>query len=151
MEIRSYVTDDRTTCLSIFRSNVPTYLAASDEAEFARFLDDLRVEFWVVDIDGQIRACGGVAVYYPEPDMGTLCWGMVALKFQRQGIGTALLEFRMRLVAARHPTIRRLRVNTTQVVQAFYERHGFSAIHVEPDRYGSGLDHVVMDRVVPLM
>ena len=148
MHIRKYATDDRTTCLSIFRSNVPTYFAASDEEKFAQFLDDPRVKFWVVDMGGQIRACGGLAVYYPKPEMATLCWGMVARNFQRQGIGRALLEFRMKLVTARHPTIRRLRVNTTQVVQAFYERHGFGAVHVEPDRYGSGFDHVMMDRVV---
>ena len=148
MQIRSYSTDDRTTCLSIFRTNVPTYFAASDEVEFARFLDDLPAEFWVVHMDGQIRACGGIAMYYPEPDIATLCWGMVALNFQRQGVGKALLEFRVGLVATQHPTITRLRVNTTQVVKVFYERHSFAAVRVEPGRYGPGLDHVVMDRAV---
>ena len=95
-----------------------------------------------------IRACGGIATYHPEPDIATLCWGMVALNSQRQGIGKALLEFRVRLVATQHPTITRLRVNTTQVVKVFYERHSFAAVRVEPGRYGPGLDHVVMDRAV---
>ena len=148
MQIRSYAPGDRTACLDILRSNVPAYFAASDEVEFARFLDELRAKFWVVDADGQIRACGGLAAHYPEPDMATLCWGMVALNFQRQGIGKALLEFRMRIVATQYPAITRLRINTTQVVRAFYEHHGFAAVRVAPGGYGPGLDHVVMDRGV---
>jgi GNAT superfamily N-acetyltransferase len=148
MQIRTYLPDDRTACLNVFRSNVPAYFAASDEAEFARFLDDLQAKYWVVDVDGQIRACGGLALYYPERDMATLCWGMVARNFQRQGIGKVLLEFRMGVVATQSPSITRLRINTTQVVQVFYERRGFAAVRVEPGGYGPELDHVVMDRVV---
>src|SRR5208337_2424314 len=39
MQIRSYAPADREICLKIFRSNVPGYFAASEEPEFARFLD----------------------------------------------------------------------------------------------------------------
>ena len=144
VQIRIYTPDDRTACLNIFRSNVPTYFAASDEMEFAPFIDDVRERFWVIDVDGQVRACGGLAVCYPEPEIATLCWGMVAQNLQRQGIGKALLEFRMREIATQWPSIRRVRITTTQVVQVFYERQGFAAVYVEPGGYGPGLDRVVM-------
>ena len=129
MQIPSYSTDDRATCLSIFRTNVPTYFVASDEVEFARFLDDLPAQFWVVHMDGQIRACGGIATYHPEPDIATLCWGMVALNSQRQGIGKALLDF----TKAQLPTGFWLRTNIeNDGARRFYMREGLAHVEDKP-------------------
>jgi len=149
MQIRTYATADHETCLKIFRSNVPTYFAASDEPEFERFLDGQIGPLWVVVDNGVIVACGGVALDHPEAGIATLCWGMVAADKHRHGIGSALLQHRINYVAAEQPATRLLRANTTQLAQGFFERHGFAAAQVVTGGYGAGLDHVVMDRLNP--
>jgi ribosomal-protein-alanine N-acetyltransferase len=147
MRIRPYATADRETCLKIFRGNVPTYFAASDESQLANFLDGQMGHLWVVVHDAGVVACGGVALDHPETGIATLCWGMVAADKHRHGIGSALLHHRIEYVAAEQPATRLLRINTTQLAQGFYERHGFVAVKVVADGYGVGLDHVVMDRL----
>lgn len=149
MQIRPYVTADREPCLKIFRGNVPIYFAASDEAQFANFLDDQIGPYWVVVDDGGIVACGGVALDHPEAGIATLCWGMVAADKHRHGIGSALLQQRIDHIAAEQPATRLLRANTTQLAQSFFERHGFVSVQVVTDGYGAGLNHVVMDRLNP--
>jgi ribosomal protein S18 acetylase RimI-like enzyme len=149
MQIRSYAPADREICLKIFRSNVPGYFAASDEPEFARFLDGKIGSLWVVVDNGVIVACGGVALEHPEAGIGTLCWGVVAADKHRHGIGSALLQHRINYVATEQPATRLLRVNTTQLAQGFFERHGFAAMQVVAGGYGAGLDRVVMNRLNP--
>jgi ribosomal protein S18 acetylase RimI-like enzyme len=148
MQIALYEIKNRAACLRLFRSNMPTYFAASDEMPFAQFLDELAVPFWVIKNRGKVCACGGIAINHPEPKIATLCWGIVASTAHRRGIGSAMLDFRIRTIATEHPSITRVRINTTQLVQAFYERHAFVAVHVDLDGYGSGLNRVVMDRVL---
>jgi len=126
---------------------VPTYFAASDEAEFERFLDRQIGPLWVVADNGFIVACGGVALRHPEADIATLCWGVVAADKHRHGIGSALLQHRINYVAAERPATWLVRANTTQLAQGFFERHGFAAVQVVTSGYGAGLDHVVMDRL----
>jgi ribosomal protein S18 acetylase RimI-like enzyme len=149
MQIRPYATADREICLKIFRSNVPTYFAASDEPEFARFLDRQIGPLWVVADGGVIVAYGGVALDHPETGIATLCWGMVAADKHRHGIGSALLQHRINYVAAEQPATRLLRADTTQLAQGFFERHGFVAVQVVTGGYGAALDHVVMNRLNP--
>jgi ribosomal protein S18 acetylase RimI-like enzyme len=146
MQIRSYATADHQICLKIFRSNVPAYFAASEESEFARFLEGQVGPLWVVVDNDVILACGAVAVNHPEAGIATLCWGMVAAGKHRHGIGSALLQHRIDYVAARQPATRLVRVNTTQLAQGFFERHGFIAVQVMIGGYGAGLDRVVMHR-----
>ena len=117
--------------------------------EFARFLDRQIGPLWMVADNGDIMACGGVALDHPEAGIATLCWGMVAADKHRHGIGSALLQHRINYVAAEQPTTRLLRANTTQLAQGFFERHGFVAVQVMTSGYGAALDHVVMNRLNP--
>lgn len=66
MQIRSYATEDREICMKIFGSDVPTYFAASDEAELARFLEGQIGPLWVLAENGVTVACGGVALIIPR-------------------------------------------------------------------------------------
>jgi len=128
---------------------VPTYFATSDEPQFASFLDRQIGPFWVMVNDRSIVACGGVALDHPEAGIATLCWGMVAADKHRLGIGSMLLQQRIDYVATEQSATRLLRANTTQLAQGFFERHGFVSVQVVTDGYGTGLDHVVMDRLNP--
>jgi [ribosomal protein S18]-alanine N-acetyltransferase len=145
MLIRPYTADDRVGCLGIFRSNVPLYFVADDEPEFVRFIDQKLGLFCVVSVESVLVACGGTSIDYPELGAATLCWGMVSAGLHRRGIGRALLVHRIKMVTAKYPTIRRLRLNTTQKAQAFFELHGFRVTQVDANGYGVGLDRVSME------
>lgn len=146
MRIRPYLEKDRSACLLVLRSNVPEHFVASDEDAFARFLDNLPGPYFVVDDDVHVIACGGIAEE-KDPSVATLCWGIVDSTRHRAGIGTALLNHRLAAFLPNHPKVRCLRVNTTQKVQGFFERHGFLVTEVHPRAYGPDLDHVRMERV----
>lgn len=147
MEIRPFTKADREACLALLRSNVPEHFVASDEADLARFLDALPGPYFVVEDGGRIVASGGIAA---EQDgvTASLCWGIVDAARQRAGIGTRLLSHRLASFLPGHPEVRRVRINTTQKVQAFYEKHGFAPTEVRPGAYGPGLDHVRMEMPV---
>jgi ribosomal protein S18 acetylase RimI-like enzyme len=144
--IRSYMSGDREACVGLLRSNTPEHFVAGDEAVFLAFLDDLPGPYFVVEAgDGAVIACGGIA-QEDDPSIASLCWGIVAARRQREGIGTALLRHRLACFVPQHPELRCLRVNTTQKVQGFFEHHGFRATRVNAAGYGPDLDHVVMER-----
>jgi ribosomal protein S18 acetylase RimI-like enzyme len=148
MRIRRYVDDDRGGCLALLRSNVPQYFTPEDEDSFARFLAAPPGLFFVVEeAASQLIACGGIAGR--EPTMATLCWGIVDRGRQRTGVGTALLRHRLASFLPDHRDVRTVRVNTTQKVQGFFERHGFRATNVRVGAYGPGLDHVQMEWRAP--
>jgi GNAT superfamily N-acetyltransferase len=146
MEIRSYTTADREACLALLRSNVPDYFVAADEADYGSFLERLPGRYFVAaGDDGRILAAGGIAAE-ADGTTATLCWGIVSAAHQRAGIGSRLLTHRLEVFLPEHPGIARLRVNTTQKVQAFFEKHGFVAVEVKPFAYGPDLHHVRMER-----
>ena len=151
ISIRRYETRDREGCLAAFRSNVPEYFIASDEDEVQRFLDNIPGIYFVVEADdASILACGGIAEE-TDPSVATLCWGIVDASVQRIGIGTRLLQHRIAEFLSKHPSVKRVRVNTTQKVQGFYERHGFRVLEVRAGAYGPDLDHVRMQRELRLV
>jgi N-acetylglutamate synthase-like GNAT family acetyltransferase len=146
LRIRPYTEPDREACLAVIRSNTPEHFVATDEDLLARFLDDLPGPYFVVeDREGTVVACGGIAEE-EDASVATLCWGIVAGDRHRSGIGTTLLQHRLAAFLPAHPHVQCLRVNTTQRVQGFFERHGFRVIAVHPGGYGPGLDHVRMER-----
>ena len=146
MLIRPYLEADRSACLQLLRGNVPEHFVASDENDFAGFLDTLSGPYFVVEDGHEIVACGGIAA--DDDEIAALCWGIVAAHRQRMGIGTMLTAHRIETFLALHPRIRMVRIHTTQKVQAFYEKHGFEVKSVRANAYGEGLDHVVMHRTL---
>jgi N-acetylglutamate synthase-like GNAT family acetyltransferase len=145
MHIRRYVEQDREACLAVLRSNVPQHFVAADEDSLRRFLDDLPGPYFVVeDPAGAVIACGGIAEER-DPSVATLCWGIVDATRHRAGIGTALLKHRLAVFLPQHPNVKCLRVNTTQKVQGFFERHGFRVTEIHARAYGPDLDHVRME------
>jgi len=146
MRIRSYTPQDRDACLAVLRSNVPEHFVAADEDALGRFLDALPGPYFVVEEpDGFIVACGGITEE-DDPAVASLCWGIVDATRHRAGIGSALLDHRLAMFLPEHPNVKCLRVNTTQKVQGFFERHGFRVTAIHPRAYGHDLDRVRMER-----
>ena len=149
MRIRPFTPEDLEGCLGLLESNTPEHFVPGDDTLLSEFLSKTRGHYYVVEEDGRIVACGGMEQEPPpEEDVATLCWGIVHADAQRQGIGRALTEHRLQQFLPGHPQVRRVRVNTTQKVQGFYERLGFKVVEVKRDHYAEGLDHVRLERTL---
>nr|WMC99598.1 GNAT family N-acetyltransferase [Aminobacter aminovorans] len=138
---RPYVAEDFAACLAIFYSNVPTFFAPEERADFCQFLESIATEGWsylVLTHSGSDIACGGLAVE-PERKRASLAWGMVDRVFHGQGLGTRLTQARLAQARA-IPGIAELILETSQHTHGFYEKFGFTAWRVTPDGFAPGLD-----------
>lgn len=137
---RPYAASDRDACLALFDGNVPDYFLPEERAWFADFLDH-RATQWayrLLLLDDDVVACGGHALV-DDDTTALLCWGMVDRTRHRTGLGTRLTT--ARIDAARAClTVRRVRLDTSQLTAPFYQRFGFATDSVEADGYGPGLD-----------
>ena len=138
MFLRGYSPADREACLLIFESNVPDFFLESERAVFGAFLKELPGPYFVIEDDaGAVVACGGYAVE-PQTRQADLCWGMVRRDLHRRGIGDFLLRERLSSLAS-HEEIQAVRLDTTQLTSAYYERVGFQVLRVTADGYGPGM------------
>ena len=140
VRVRPYRRADREACLRVLDSNVPEYFLPSDRDEVASFLDrldEMGVRYFVIEDDAaRIVACGGVAVDETTKD-ARMCWGMVERALHRQGIGRALLEYRLREGKAMGAKTASLA--TISKVEGFFAHEGFSFTSGEDDHYGPGM------------
>ena len=139
---RQYEAGDRDACLAVFDSNVPRYFRTAERADFGAFVEALPGPYLVLEDERRIVACGGYALR-EGAGIADLCWGMVARDRHRSGLGRELTRARMD-AARRHPGVRELALETSQLTTAFYERLGFEIVDVTPDGYAEGLDRCTM-------
>ncbi len=145
--IRAITSADIEACMQVCSANHPEYIASHEIEDFLRFLTDKPYApspYFVVEVGKRLVACGGVAI---EGAAAHLCWGLVHPSRHRQGLGTLLLEHRLKWVGAR-AGIERVELCTSQKTTAFYERFGFETTQVTPNGFGVGLDRY--DMVLPL-
>lgn len=138
---RPFAADDFDACLAMFYSNVPTFFAPEERADFCQFLESLNTEdrpYLVLVRNGSVVACGGLALE-PEKQRASLAWGMVDRAFHGQGLGTGLTLARLELARA-IPGIAELIMDTSQHTHGFYEKFGFTVSKVTPDGFAPGLD-----------
>ncbi|MFV1848462.1 GNAT family N-acetyltransferase [Stenotrophomonas maltophilia] len=147
MKRRLYRPTDASACLSIFDSNVPTYLAPEERSDFERFLREHATDcvFQVIERDGSVIACGGIT--RRGGGSAGFCWGMVQRALHRQGIGRELTLARLRQAEA-DSSITHITLSTSQHTQGFYAGLGFYVTRVVPDGHGAGIDAVEMERRV---
>jgi predicted GNAT family N-acyltransferase len=143
LHLRPYRESDREACLGIFESNVPTFFAPSEAADFAEFLEDEVDEnyFVVEDEATQLVGCGGV---FLRGDCAGFCWGMVEHNRHRRGIGTFLLVARLEHLRRSYPHVSTVQLDTSQHSRGFFARFGFVTTRVTPNAYAPGLDRVDM-------
>src|SRR5512132_2293228 len=146
MNIRPYSQSDRHACLEILESNTPEFFIPTDCDGYATFLDNLPGRYFVLEQFGEIAACGGWAM--DAAGVADLTWGMVRRKFHRRGLGRELLRFRLNAIR-NDGRATLVRVRTAQLVQGFFVREGFSVVDVVLNGFGTGLDKVTMEAVLP--
>jgi GNAT superfamily N-acetyltransferase len=142
MNARSYTPDDREICLQLFRTNVPNYFGAHEEADYVEFLDDLFGEYFVFEEEQQTVACGGIYVDEEERWVGII-WTIVDGRQLRKGIGRRMFDFligRIKGPQRAYPVY----LDTSQHSLPFWEKMGFRVYEQEPDGYGPGLDRYDM-------
>jgi predicted GNAT family N-acyltransferase len=138
---RPYISDDFSACLAIFDSNVPTFFAPEERADFCQFLGTINAEdrpYLVLTRKGSVIACGGLIIETAKRQ-ASLAWGMVDRTLHGQGLGTSLTQARLALVGAT-PNIAELMLATSQHTGGFYEGFGFTVSKVTPDGFAPGLD-----------
>lgn len=148
MEVRRYREGDRAGCLGVFGSNMPGDFLPGEREAFAGFLDELPGPYWVLEEDGRIVGCGGVAIE-ADGETASLCWGMVARERHGQGLGRRLLEARLEW-ARQTPGVKRVALTTGRPREGFFGRFGFRTLRVVPDGHGPGVDAVEMGLDVDL-
>ncbi|RMS33545.1 Acetyltransferase, GNAT family [Pseudomonas ficuserectae] len=81
-----YTLSARNICLDIFDSNVPRYFDPAEREQFASFLMAPLGQYFVVERDGDVLACGGYLVL-SDPLVAELTWGMVHGEQHGSGLG----------------------------------------------------------------
>jgi ribosomal protein S18 acetylase RimI-like enzyme len=140
--IREYQIADYGACLRAFASNVPLFFAAEEQEDYAGFLAQWSCPYLVAELDG-VAVGGGGFYLIPDTDLAGLVWGVVARSAQRRGIGTALLRARLEQLSS-EPSIRAVRVNTSQHTAGFFERFGFHTERIVEDHFAVGLHQYQM-------
>ncbi len=140
---RPYTPADEIACLELFDSNTPRFFGPEERPDFANFLKRLPCPFFVVEAEGMIIACGG---YGSDPKTGkiVLAWGMVRGDLHRQGVGTFLLQERIKMIFQENPSAQVI-IDTSQHSQSFFARFGFQATHTTPNYYAPGLHRIDME------
>lgn len=144
LTIRPFQQEDLSACVRLFQSNTPEFFSASELPEFQMYLGRYATgSYWVCEFENNIIGCGGIRV---RPDgYGSLCYGMVDTNYHGQGIGAALMNFRLQKFLE-YPDVQKIRLDTSQHSYGFFKKFGFSVCTVEPDFYGKGLDCYHMER-----
>ncbi len=153
VHIRLYHPEDRAQCLQIFHGNCPQYFDPAEEALFTQCLDRLdqglviheqakASAFYVLEQNEIILACGGYYIAMDEA-AAAMAWGMVDNSHHKEGLGSALLDYRIHHLRQYYPN-HLIRLDTSQHTYPFFERFGFEVTTVTKDAYGPGLDRVDM-------
>jgi ribosomal protein S18 acetylase RimI-like enzyme len=146
LSFRTYRAADRDACLALFDGHVPQYFRPDERPGFESFLVAPPGEFSVMEnSDGAIVACGGVAI---EEDgrVGSLCWGIVHVEYQRQGLGSLLARIRVSALGWERCDVARL--ETISTTAKFFEKLGFSTVRTDVDGHAPGIDRVEMEFVL---
>lgn len=144
MELRPYQSADRAACLEIFDANVPGgYFAPEERADYEEFLNDPPGPYFVLEHEGAVWGAGGWA--RDEGGIVSLCWGLIAPRGQKKGLGRLLAMYRLREIA-KLPDVRMVRLDTSPLTAGFFEKLGFHVVAVKKDGYAPGLDRVEMSK-----
>ena len=145
MTIRPYLHTDKESCLAVFKSNMPKFFAPHELADFDKWLDNQHDrhtigginEYFVVELDGEIIACGGYS-FNKERNESRMTWGMVKNDMHKQGIGTMFLKYRIEAVRDQYPGSA-ISLDTTQHSYPFFETLGFKTTKVTDNFYTEGM------------
>lgn len=141
--IRAYELRDRDVVLNIMQENIPAYFAQDEKEDLKYYLDFEMQQFFVLEVDNRIVACGGIIVE-PEEKRAVISWDMVLPAEQGKGYGRKLLENRIAILKDLK-TIDRIIVRTSQRTYLFYQKNGFVLNQIVKDYWAKDFDLYSME------
>lgn len=145
MNIRLYSPHDYDALMDIFDSNCPFYLAKEEKELFHSWLNNLQGNYYVVELEGAVVGCGGVAYVKNEAHF---CWGLIHNDYHGKGYGKALSMYRLEEIR-KQPNVTLVKLETSQHTYRFFEKLGFRTDVIVPDGFGPGLDNYKMILNIP--
>ena len=141
--IRRYHPNDKPTLINLLRLNSPDYFAPEEEKEFDHYLDHEIEDYFVICMDDLPVGCGGIN-YEENNTSGIISWDMIHPDFQKQSLGSKLLQFRIDILKTM-PDIQRIIVRTSQLTDRYYEKMGFKLINVVENHWADGYHLYLME------
>ncbi|MFN0188993.1 MAG: GNAT family N-acetyltransferase [Bacteroidia bacterium] len=141
--IREFIQEDKNNVLDLFRLNTPAFFSPEEEKDLIYYLDNEIEKYYVVLIDGKIAGCGGIN-FKENGEIGLLSWDFLHPHNQRMGVGTALLNHRIEILKS-IPSVKKIRVRTSQHAYTFYEKGGFVLFEKIKDYWAVGFDLYSME------
>ncbi|AMM52505.1 GNAT family acetyltransferase [Rufibacter sp. DG15C] len=145
LTIRPYTPTDQEALLQLLQLNTPRYFAPEEEPDFLQYLQHETEEYFVLERQGRVVGCGGVN-FSEDGQTGKISWDILHPDFQGQGLGRALLTYRIARLLEVHQ-VTHITVRTSQVVYRFYEKNGFQLVEVVKDYWAPGFDLYRMEYV----
>ncbi len=143
--IRDYRKEDLHGCVQVLESNLPDYFAEHERDEFIddlqsreRLSEDKQWPYFVLATGSRILGCAGYCV--DQQYTATLIWGMVTREAHGQGLGQALLNYRVLHMLGK---VRKVALDTTPRSFGFYQKQGFVRTGFVENGYGEGLDKIL--------
>lgn len=136
----------RDKCLELIRINTPKYFVNDEEKNFTNYLDHETDLYYVVLIEKEVAACGGINFSQTDKTAGVLSWDIVHPNFQGKGLGKALTEHRISVLKQTNG-IKKVIVRTSQFTDGFYGKMGFNLLDIKKDYWASGIDMHFMELV----
>lgn len=141
--IRSYRDTDLEAVIRLLQLNTPQYFALAEEKELRNYLTDEKEDYYVVELNHELVAAGGINYNVDSKDSVRIAWDIVHPTQQRQGIGNQLLAYRIKQIENKK-VYSEIIVRTSQLAFRFYEQNGFTLTAIEKDYWAMGFDLYLM-------
>ena len=146
-KIKKYHSSYFEDCISVFKTNTPTFFDYSEQKLFSTYLLKKNIKYYVLLNGGnQIVGSGGYA-YNDKLKTVDLTWGMVDKRIHKNGFGHQLTEYRLQKIRTKYPKSDIL-LNTSQHTFKFYERFGFKVQTIKENGYRKGLHKYDMIKAI---
>lgn len=139
--VQNYAPADREACLASFRTNVPAFFSAQDEAWFISALDEPDGPNFVVVCGDQVVGFGGYEVSTTY-NQAVLVFGHIHAQWHGKGLGSLLLRYRIDHLKAHGLRTKYLIIDTTIQVTPFYVKHGFDIVAHWREGFRDGVDKI---------
>ncbi len=141
--IRKYSASDVDGVMLLLELNTPQFFAPEERKDLMDYLHQDSENYFVFLQNDQLIGAGGINYGFNEGRSVRISWDIIHPEFQRKGIGSALLQFRLQEIR-KHQYIRQVIVRTSQHVALFYERSGFTTISTQQNYWAPGFDLIEM-------
>lgn len=136
MTILNYKQINKDDVVSLLSLNTPIFFAPEEKKEFIHYLENVLEDYFVIEENNQILACGGIN-YFPEEKLARLSWDIVHPNYHGKGLGKLLCQHRINLLK-NNSKIDKIVVRTSQFTYKFYEKNRFRLTEVVENYWAKG-------------